>query len=64
MPRYVLRNRRGQRLSGFYPHSTRPWLVYRRNDYYCYTTPEEAASHQRYIQDHGVGRNLEVEIDN
>ena len=63
--RYILKNRRGQKLSGFYPNAGEKskFLAYRKNDYICYSTPEEAADHLRYIQSHNVGRSLNVEID-
>lgn len=61
--RYVLANNAGQRLSGFYPNDVRVRLVYRRNDYYCYSTLAEAESHLRYIQNHGVGKNLKIQVE-
>jgi len=63
--RYVLRNSKGQKLSGFYPNAGNKakFLAYRRNDYICYSTPEEAVDHLGYIRSHDVGRSLEVEID-
>ena len=39
------------KLSSYYPNADKNQLVYRKNDYYTYSTIEEAQEHLKYIQD-------------
>ena len=59
---FRLENSTGKKLSGFYPNAgaKRMMLAYRRGDYYCYGTKEEAEEHLAYIQGYGLGNKLRV----
>ena len=61
---YVILNSAGERLSGFYPNCGNPskYLVYRPNNWVSFPTKAEAESHIRYIQRHGVGKNLRTRL--
>ena len=59
---FVLENSTGRKLSGFYPNAgdKRLMLAYRKGDYYCYSTKEEAEGHLAAIQKYGIGRSLRI----
>ena len=57
---YILVNKVGSKLSGFYPNSDKPELSYRKGDWYTYPTRNEAESHLSYIKGHGVGKTLRI----
>lgn len=60
---YVLENKAGKLLSGFYPNEAKKnrFLVYRKNDYMIFNTLKEAKQELEYIRKHKVGRNLEIQ---
>lgn len=57
---FVIVNNLGHELSGFYPNDCQNKLAYRKGDYYCYPTIEEAQEHLDYIQGHNVGKSLGI----
>lgn len=59
---YVLVNKAGQKLSGFYPNagSMRLMLAYRKGDYYTYGTIDEAMRHLEAIHEYGIGKTLQI----
>jgi len=59
---FVLENSTGKKLSGFYPNagSMRLMLAYRKCDYYCYSTEDEAKRHLVAIHRYGIGKQLRI----
>lgn len=59
---FVIANRAGKYLSGFYPNAgkMRLMLAFRKRDWYCYPTKEEAERHLAAIHNYGIGKTLSV----
>ena len=58
--RYVIVNSAGRKLSGHYPGAYVSNLVFRKNDWYSFSTRKEAEEFLQSILRHGYGKNLRI----